>query len=141
MTADDLETDVCCFFVIVAGRADGGNDFSNTLWSAQAKEPAGRIIFANTTTPKEEKLIMLFDSRTVYLGASRDKYEQYCKALDSEKIKYKTKRVNHEEKMIAPGRGTARSMGGNFGTDKTLYEILVGEKAYDNAMGILTALK
>ncbi len=26
---------------------------------------------------------MLFDSRTVYLGASRDKYEQYCKALDS----------------------------------------------------------
>ena len=29
---------------------------------------------------------MLFDSRTVYLGASRDKYEQYCKALDSEKI-------------------------------------------------------
>lgn len=25
---------------------------------------------------------MLFDSRTVYLGASRDKYEQYCKALD-----------------------------------------------------------
>ena len=21
---------------------------------------------------------MLFDSRTVYLGASRDKYEQYC---------------------------------------------------------------
>ena len=72
---------------------------------------------------------MLFDSRTVYLGASRDKYEQYCKALDSEKIKYKTKRVNHEEKMIAPGRGTARSMGGNFGTD------------YDNVMGILTALK
>ena len=61
---------------------------------------------------------MLFDSRTVYLGASRDKYEQYCKALDSEKIKYKTKRVNHEEKMTAPGRGTARSMGGNFGTDK-----------------------
>ena len=59
---------------------------------------------------------MLFDSRTVYLGASRDKYEQYCKALDSEKIRYKTKRVNHEEKMIAPGRGTARSMGGNFGT-------------------------
>ena len=41
---------------------------------------------------------MLFDSRTVYLGASRDKYEQYCKALDSKKIKYKTKRVNHEEK-------------------------------------------
>ena len=36
---------------------------------------------------------MLFDSRTVYLGASRDKYEQYCKALDSEKIKYKTKSV------------------------------------------------
>ena len=34
---------------------------------------------------------MLFDSRTVYLGASRDKYEQYCKALDSEKIKYKNK--------------------------------------------------
>ena len=57
---------------------------------------------------------MLFDSRTVYLGASRDKYEQYCKALDSEKIRYKTKRVNHEEKMTAPGRGTARSMGGNF---------------------------
>ena len=140
MTADDLETDVCCFFVIVAGRADGGNDFSNTLWSAQAKEPAGRIIFANTTTPKEE-VIMLFDSRTVYLGASRDKYEQYCKALDSKKIKYKTKRVNHEEKMIAPGRGIVRSMGGNFGTDKTLYEIMVGEKDYDNAMGILTALK
>ena len=77
----------------------------------------------------------------VYLGASRDKYEQYCKALDSEKIKYKTKRVNHEEKMTAPGRGTVRSMGGNFGTDKTLYEIMVGEKDYDNAMGILTALK
>lgn len=84
---------------------------------------------------------MLFDSRTVYLGASRDKYEQYCKALDSEKIKYKTKRVNHEEKMIAPGKGTARSMGGNFGTDKTLYEIMVGEKDYDNVMEILTALK
>ena len=84
---------------------------------------------------------MLFDSRTVYLGASRDKYEQYCKALDSEKIKYKTKRVNHEEKMVAPGRGTARSMGGNFGTDKTLYEIMVGEKDYDSAMGILTTLK
>ena len=28
---------------------------------------------------------MLFDSRTVYLGVSRDKYEQYCKALDSER--------------------------------------------------------
>ena len=84
---------------------------------------------------------MLFDSRTVYLGASRDKYEQYCKALDSEKIKYKTKRVNHEEQMTAPGRGTVRSMGGNFGTDKTLYEIMVGEKDYDSAMGILTTLK
>jgi len=35
------------FFVIVAVHADGGNDFSNTLWSAQAKEPAGRIIFVN----------------------------------------------------------------------------------------------
>ena len=53
---------------------------------------------------------MLFDSRTVYLGASRDKYEQYCKALDSEKIKYKTKRVNHEEKMTAPGSGTPRTI-------------------------------
>lgn len=129
------------FFVIVAVHADGGNDFSNTLLRVRAEEPAGRIILVKNNTPKEEKLIMLFDSRTVYLGASRDKYEQYCKALDSEKIKYKTKRVNHEEKMIAPGRGTARSMGGNFGTDKTLYEILVGEKDYDNAMGILTALK
>ena len=128
------------FFVIVAVHADGGNDFSNTLLRVQAEEPADRIIFANTTTPKEE-VIMLFDSRTVYLGASRDKYEQYCKALDSEKIKYKTKRVNHEEKMTAPGRGIVRSMGGNFGTDKTLYEIMVGEKDYDNAMGILIALK
>ena len=118
------------FFVIVAVHADGGNDFSNTLLRVQAEEPADRIIFVKTTP-----------QRTVYLGASRDKYEQYCKALDSEKIKYKTKRVNHEEKMTAPGRGTARSMGGNFGTDKTLYEIMVGEKDYDNAMGILTALK
>ena len=57
---------------------------------------------------------MLFDSRTVYLGASRDKYEQYCKALDSEKIKYKTKRVNHEEKMTAPGRGTRPQYGWEF---------------------------
>lgn len=47
MTADDLETDVCCFFVIVAGRADGGNDFSNTLLRVQAEEPADRIIFVN----------------------------------------------------------------------------------------------
>ena len=84
---------------------------------------------------------MLFNNRTVYLGASRDKYEQFCKALDAEKIKYKTNRINHEEKMTAPGRGSVRSMGGNFGTDKTLYEIMVGEKDYDNAMGILTALK
>ena len=129
------------FFVIVAVHADGGNDFSNTLLRVQAEEPADRIILVKNNTPKEEKLIMLFDSRTVYLGASRDKYEQYCKVLDSEKIKYKTKRVNHEEKMTAPGRGTVRSMGGNFGTDKTLYEIMVGEKDYDNVMGILTALK
>jgi hypothetical protein len=93
----------------------------------------GRIGFSDTGKQKAQIL--------VDFGASRDKYEQYCKALDSEKIKYKTKRVNHEEKMIAPGRGTARSMGGNFGTDKTLYEIMVGEKDYDNAMGILTALK
>ena len=57
---------------------------------------------------------MLFDSRTVYLGASRDKYEQYCKALDSEKIKYKTKRVNHEEKMTAPGRGNCPQYGWEF---------------------------
>ena len=84
---------------------------------------------------------MLFNNRTVYLGASRDKYEQFCKALDAEKIKYKTNRINHEEKMTAPGRGTTRSMGGNLGTDKTLYEILVGEKDYANAMGILKALK
>ena len=76
---------------------------------------------------------MLFDSRTVYLGASRDKYEQYCKALDSEKIKYKTKRVNHEEKMIAPGRGTARSMGGNFGTDKTWRNIFINLKIYSKS--------
>ena len=41
---------------------------------------------------------MLFDSRTVYLGASRDKYEQYCKALDSEKIKYKTKQKQNKRK-------------------------------------------
>lgn len=46
MTADDLETDVCCFFVIVtAGYADCGNDFSNTLLRVQAEEPADRIIF------------------------------------------------------------------------------------------------
>ena len=89
----------------------------------------------------EEKKIMLFNSRTVYLGASKDKYDQYCKVLDAEKLKYKTHRVNHEEKMLAPGRGTIRSMGGNLGTDRILYEILVGEKDYDNAMGILTALK
>jgi len=53
---------------------------------------------------------MLFDSRTVYLGASRDKYEQYCKALDSEKIKYKTKRVNHEEND-SPGQGNCPQHG------------------------------
>lgn len=84
---------------------------------------------------------MLFDTRTVYLGASREKYEQYCKVLDVEKIKYKTNRVNHSEKLTATGRGTSRSMGGNFGTDKTLYEILVSDKDYDRAMHILTALK
>ena len=33
-------------------------------------------------------------------------------ALDSEKIKYKTKRVNHEEKMIAPGRELPAARGG-----------------------------
>lgn len=54
---------------------------------------------------------MLFDSRTVYLGASRDKYEQYCKALDSEKIKYKTKRVNHEEKNDSSGQGNCPQYG------------------------------
>ena len=67
---------------------------------------------------------MLFDNRSVYLGASKEKYEQYCKALEAERIKYKTNRINHEEKMAAPGRGTLRGMGGNSGTDKTLYEIL-----------------
>ena len=84
---------------------------------------------------------MLFDNRSVYLGASKEKYEQYCKALEAERIKYKTNRINLEEKMAAPGRGTLRGMGGNSGTDKTLYEILVGGKDYDNAMGILKALK
>ena len=54
MTADDLETDVCCFFVIVAGHADGGNDFSNTLLRVQAEEPADRIIFVKTT-PQRRK--------------------------------------------------------------------------------------
>jgi len=49
MTADNLETDVCCFFVIVAVHADGGNDFSNTLLRVQAEEPADRIIFVKTT--------------------------------------------------------------------------------------------
>ena len=49
MTADDLETDVCCFFVIVTGHADCGNDFSNTLLRVQAEEPADRIIFVKTT--------------------------------------------------------------------------------------------
>lgn len=62
---------------------------------------------------------MLFDNRSVYLGASKEKYEQYCKALEAERIKYKTNRINHEEKMAAPGRGTLRGMGGNSGTDKT----------------------
>ena len=47
MTADDLETDVCCFFVIVTGHADCGNDFSNTFLCVQAEEPADRIIFVN----------------------------------------------------------------------------------------------
>ena len=48
MTADDLETDVCCFFVIVtAGYVDCGNVFSNMLWSVQAEEPVGRIVFVN----------------------------------------------------------------------------------------------
>ena len=48
MTADDLETDVCCFFfVIVTGYADCGNDFSNTFLRVQAEEPADRIIFVN----------------------------------------------------------------------------------------------
>ena len=84
---------------------------------------------------------MLFDNRSVYLGASKEKYEQYCKALEAERIKYKTNRINHEDKMAAPGRGTLRGMGGNSGTDKTLYEILVGGKDYDNAMGIFKALK
>ena len=70
---------------------------------------------------------MLFDNRSVYLGASKEKYEQYCKALEAERIKYKTNRINHEEKMAAPGRGTLRGMGGG--------------KDYDNAMGILKALK
>ena len=46
MTADDLETDVCCFFVIVtAGYVDCGNVFSNMLWSVQTEEPVDRIIF------------------------------------------------------------------------------------------------
>lgn len=47
---------------------------------------------------------MLFDSRTVYLGASRDKYEQYCKALDSEKIKY-NKESQPRRKNDSPGQG------------------------------------
>ena len=45
------------------------------------------------------------------------------------------------ESAMSMVAGTARSMGGNFGTDKTLYEIMVGEKDYDNVMEILTALK
>lgn len=84
---------------------------------------------------------MLFDNRTVYLGESREKYEQYCKVLDVERIKYKTNRVNHCEKLTASGRGVARSMGGNLGTDKTLYEILVRDKDYDIAMYSLTRSK
>ena len=41
---------------------------------------------------------MLFDSRTVYLGVSRDKYEQYCKALDSEKINTKQRESTTKKK-------------------------------------------
>lgn len=37
--------------------------------------------------------------------------------------------------------GNCPQHGWELRTDKTLYEILVGEKDYDNAMGILTALK
>lgn len=57
---------------------------------------------------------MLFISRTVYstTGASRDKYEQYCKALDSEKNQIQNKRELTTKKNDSPGQGTARSMGG-----------------------------
>ena len=43
MTADDLETDVCCFFVIVAVHTDGGNDFQTR--SGRGKKCC-KIIFA-----------------------------------------------------------------------------------------------
>ena len=56
---------------------------------------------------------MLFDNRSVYLGASKEKYEQYCKALEAERIKYKTNRINDEDFLSVSGRGTLRGMCGN----------------------------
>ena len=46
---------------------------------------------------------MLFDNRSVYLGASKEKYEQYCKALEAERIKYMKKKwqLQAEEHFVA----------------------------------------
>ena len=90
MTADNLETDICCFLLL-------------------ADKIAGRY--------SQRRMEICYLTTEVFIL------------------------VHHEEKMAAPGRGTLRGMGGNSGTDKTLYEILVGGKDYDNAMGILKALK
>lgn len=46
MTADDLETDVCCFFVIVTGHIECERFFKRAR-ECTSEEAAGRVIFVN----------------------------------------------------------------------------------------------
>lgn len=81
--------------------------------------------------------------KSIYITSN---YNDFVKARDIlalYNIDYKYRTIDHSGKLLAPGRGTIRSIGGTLGMNpdaRVLYELFVNKKDYDQAAFCLRSL-
>lgn len=74
-----------------------------------------------------------FDKKTVFCGDSEEEFNRVRNVLEKNHIPYKYKAVDREGNTGMPGRGTTRSMGGNWAKTKLIYEVTVSKENYELA--------
>ena len=82
-----------------------------------------------------------YKNRTIYLGRSSKIFNELRNLLQENHISYRYKMHNHNEALIAPGLGTARSQGGNLSNmNDDIYEILVSKENEAKALYLLQSI-
>lgn len=81
----------------------------------------------------------MFQTKTLYIGNSVLIFDGVRDILDLNEIWYKYRTTDLAHNSYMSGRGTTRSMGGNFQNvgQSLIYEILVDKSDYEEAYGLV----